>query len=177
MFFYIFVPRTTVSQDVQIRFPVQLALAKFLSKIKGNFWGSAVSMILANYLILLQNLAKANCTENRFCTSCDIVVLDLCPYGGVLYIFSIRAIILEYTVVYFNVLIITIKNTILYIIKLLLAVYEKEDFLTHYRLKLFSRQIFVYSLREALIVYRLIDVALIEFFSMIPSYFKIKIST
>ena len=42
-------PRTTVSQDEQIRFPVQLAFAKFLSKIKGNFWGSAVSMILALY--------------------------------------------------------------------------------------------------------------------------------
>ena len=41
--------RTTVSQDVQTRFPVQLAFAKFLSKIKGNFWGSAVSMILALY--------------------------------------------------------------------------------------------------------------------------------
>ena len=30
-------PRTTVSQDVQTLFPVQLAFAKFLSKIKGNF--------------------------------------------------------------------------------------------------------------------------------------------
>ena len=30
-------PRTTVSQDVRTRFPVQLAFAKFLSKIKGNF--------------------------------------------------------------------------------------------------------------------------------------------
>ena len=30
-------PRTTVSQDVQTWFPVQLAFAKFLSKIKGNF--------------------------------------------------------------------------------------------------------------------------------------------
>ena len=29
--------RTTVSQDGQTRFPVQLAFAKFLSKIKGNF--------------------------------------------------------------------------------------------------------------------------------------------
>ena len=29
--------RTTVSQDVQTQFPVQLAFAKFLSKIKGNF--------------------------------------------------------------------------------------------------------------------------------------------
>ena len=29
--------RTTVSQDVQTRFPVQLAFTKFLSKIKGNF--------------------------------------------------------------------------------------------------------------------------------------------
>ena len=30
-------PRTTVSQDVQTRFSVQLAFAKFLSKIKENF--------------------------------------------------------------------------------------------------------------------------------------------
>ena len=30
-------PRTTISQDVQTRFPVQLAFAKFLSRIKGNF--------------------------------------------------------------------------------------------------------------------------------------------
>ena len=30
-------PRTTVSQDVQTPFSVQLAFAKFLSKIKGNF--------------------------------------------------------------------------------------------------------------------------------------------
>ena len=27
--------------------------------------------------ILDRNLAKANCTGNRVCTSCDIVVLDL----------------------------------------------------------------------------------------------------
>ena len=51
---------------------------KLLSKIKGNFWGSAVSMILALYwkypFILDRNLAKANCTENRYCTSCDTVV-------------------------------------------------------------------------------------------------------
>ena len=43
------VSMTAVSQDVQTRFPVELAFAKFLSKIKGNFWGSAVSMILALY--------------------------------------------------------------------------------------------------------------------------------
>ena len=30
-------PRTTVSQDMQTRFPVQLAFAKFLYRIKGNF--------------------------------------------------------------------------------------------------------------------------------------------
>ena len=32
--------------------------------------------------ILDRNLAKANCTGNRVCTSCDIVVLarDLCVY-------------------------------------------------------------------------------------------------
>ena len=29
--------KDTVSQDVQTRFPVQLAFAKFLSEIKGNF--------------------------------------------------------------------------------------------------------------------------------------------
>ena len=32
-----YLPRNTVSQDVHTRFPVQLAFAKFLSKIKGNF--------------------------------------------------------------------------------------------------------------------------------------------
>ena len=60
---------------------VQLAFAKFLSKIRGNFWGSAVSMILALYLIFSfiwdRNLAKANCTENHVCTSCDTVVLGI----------------------------------------------------------------------------------------------------
>ena len=30
-------PSTTVSQDVQTGFSMQLAFAKFLSKIKGNF--------------------------------------------------------------------------------------------------------------------------------------------
>ena len=40
---------TTISQGAQTRFPVQLAFAKFLSKIKGNFWGSVVSLILALY--------------------------------------------------------------------------------------------------------------------------------
>ena len=30
--------------------------------------------------ILDRNLAKANCTGNRVCTSCDIVVLDLKLY-------------------------------------------------------------------------------------------------
>ena len=45
-----FQPRTTISQDVQTRFPVQLAYAKFISKIKGNIWGSAVSMILGTIL-------------------------------------------------------------------------------------------------------------------------------
>ena len=33
----IYIPRTTLSQDVQTRSSVQLAFAKFLSKIKGNF--------------------------------------------------------------------------------------------------------------------------------------------
>ena len=37
VFVYDLKPRTTISQDVQTRFSVQLAFAKFLSKIKGNF--------------------------------------------------------------------------------------------------------------------------------------------
>ena len=48
-FLHSIMPRTTLSQDVQTWFPVQLAFSKFLSKIEGNFWGSAVSMILALY--------------------------------------------------------------------------------------------------------------------------------
>ena len=34
---YPHISRTTISQDVQTRFPVQLAFAKFLFRIKGNF--------------------------------------------------------------------------------------------------------------------------------------------
>ena len=41
--------RTTSSQDMQTWFSVQLAFAKFLSKIKGIFWGTAVSMIPVLY--------------------------------------------------------------------------------------------------------------------------------
>ena len=44
---FIYLSRTTLSQDKQTRSSVQLAFAKFLSKIKENIWGSAVSMILA----------------------------------------------------------------------------------------------------------------------------------
>ena len=76
-----FESRTTVSQDVQTRFSVQLALAKFLCKIKGNFQYSASIMDTALPqkfpFILDRNLAKANCTENLVCTSCDTVVLGL----------------------------------------------------------------------------------------------------
>ena len=32
--------------------------------------------------ILDRNLAKANCTENHVCTSCDIVVIGLIPFQG-----------------------------------------------------------------------------------------------
>ena len=78
---FIFITRTTVSQDVQTWFPVQLAFAKFLSKIKGNFKYSASIMDTALPqkipFILDRNLAKANCTENHVCTSCDTVVLGL----------------------------------------------------------------------------------------------------
>ena len=42
-------PKTTVSQDVQTWFFVQLAFSKFISKMKGNLWGSAVFMILSLY--------------------------------------------------------------------------------------------------------------------------------
>ena len=34
--------------------------------------------------ILDRNLAKANCTENHVCTSCDRVVLDWKPYYGII---------------------------------------------------------------------------------------------
>ena len=33
----LFIARTTITQDVQTQFPVQLDFAKFLSRIKGNF--------------------------------------------------------------------------------------------------------------------------------------------
>ena len=32
--------------------------------------------------ILDRNLAKANCTENRVCTSCDTVVLDTVSFNA-----------------------------------------------------------------------------------------------
>ena len=72
-------PRTNVSEDMQTRFSEQLAFDKFLSKIKGIFNTVPVSWIqhtLRNFpFILDRNLEKANCTENRVCTSCDIVVI------------------------------------------------------------------------------------------------------
>ena len=78
--------RTTISQDVRTRFSVQLAFAKFLSKIKGIFNTVSVSWIqhsLRNFLLFIkgptaQALYKANCTGNQVCTSCDIVVLGHC---------------------------------------------------------------------------------------------------
>ena len=72
---------------MQTWFSVQLAFAKFLSKIKEIFLmqcqyhgyntHSQISFILD------RNLAKANCTENHVCTSCDKVVLGsyLCTYS------------------------------------------------------------------------------------------------
>ena len=77
---YILISRTTLSQDVQTRSSVQLAFAKFQSKIKENFQYCVRIMDTAlpqKFLFILdRNLAKANCTEDRVCTSCDIVVLD-----------------------------------------------------------------------------------------------------
>ena len=56
-----------------------MAFAKFLSKIKENFQYSDSIMDTALPqkfpFILDRNLAKANCTENHVCTSCDTVVL------------------------------------------------------------------------------------------------------
>ena len=64
---------------VETGFPAQLAFAKFLSKIKGNFKFSASIMdtpLPQKFpFILDRNLAKTNCTRNLVCTSCDIVVL------------------------------------------------------------------------------------------------------
>ena len=58
---------------------MQLAFAKFLSKLKENFLYSASIMDTALPqkfpFILDRNLAKANCTENRVCMPCDTVVL------------------------------------------------------------------------------------------------------
>ena len=74
-------PRTIVSQDVQTWFSVQLTFAKFLPKIKGNFYYSASIMgtpLLQKFpFILDRNIAKANWTENQVCTSCDTVVLGI----------------------------------------------------------------------------------------------------
>ena len=86
-----FTTRTTVSQDVQTWISVHLAFAKFLSKIKGNFWGSAEAIhdtgTVFNFSFILdRNLAKANCTENHVCTSCDTVVLgSLIKFSSYLY--------------------------------------------------------------------------------------------
>ena len=78
---YMYVSRTTVSQDVQTWYSVQLAFAKFLSKIKENFWysDSIIDTPLTQkfHFILDRNLAKPNCTENHVCTSCDTVVLGM----------------------------------------------------------------------------------------------------
>ena len=94
-FFYLFVvegplrfihdTRTTVSQNVQTRFPVQLTFAKFLSKIKGiliqcQYHGYSTPSEI--FLFLDRNLAKAICTGNRVCTSCDILVLAILPLGA-----------------------------------------------------------------------------------------------
>ena len=83
-FIYMVIPRTTVSQDVQTWFPVQLAFAKFLSKIKGNFQYSASIMdtaLLQKFpFILDKNSAKDKCTENKVCMSCDTVVLVIYIY-------------------------------------------------------------------------------------------------
>ena len=64
---------------VRTQFSVELAFTKFLSKIKEIFYYSDRIMDTALTqkfsFILDRNLAKANCTENHVCTSCDRVVL------------------------------------------------------------------------------------------------------
>ena len=66
-------------------------------------------MILALYLkfpfILDRNLAKANCTENQVCTSCDTVVLGL-------WIYKTYSVILF---LYTNMFFITLKLLIVYL--------------------------------------------------------------
>ena len=63
---FMYISRTTISQDVQTRFSVQLAIALYPWYFHCN----------KNFpFILDRNLAKANCTENRVCTSCDIVYI------------------------------------------------------------------------------------------------------
>ena len=47
--FYTYKSKTTVSQDVQIRFSVQLTTPKFLSKIEETFNTVTVSWILSLY--------------------------------------------------------------------------------------------------------------------------------
>ena len=81
-------PRTTLSHNVQKRSSVQFTFAKFLSKIKGIFLiqcpyhGYSIPSKIP--FILDRKLAKANCTEDRFCTSCNKVVhglnIYLCNY-------------------------------------------------------------------------------------------------
>ena len=91
------IPRTTISQDVKTRFSVQLAFAKFLSKIKENFYYSAsileTSLPQKFPLILYRNLAKASCTENQVCTSCDTVeVLGPFVYCDLFQMFEVSGI-------------------------------------------------------------------------------------
>ena len=60
-------------QNVQTRFSVQLAFAKFQSNLKGKcIMNTALPQKFP--FILNRNLAKANCAENWVCTSCDTVV-------------------------------------------------------------------------------------------------------
>ena len=70
--------KTTVSQDVQTRFSMQLSFAKFLSKIKGIFNTRPVSWIqhsLQNLLYFRKELSEGQLYRKSVCTSCDTVVL------------------------------------------------------------------------------------------------------
>ena len=57
-----------------------------------------------------------------------------------------------------------------HILQFVYAGKQNRDALTHYCLKRFTRQILRSSIRQALIVYRLIDAALIGIFFMIPLF-------
>ena len=105
--YYYYISSTSIIQDVQTWFSAQLAFAKFLSKNKGKF------LIQCQYhgyntpskfpFILDGNLAKAKCTGNRVCTSCDIVVLSMYIYSYICVCVCVRKCVIIYIYIYVSV--------------------------------------------------------------------------